>query len=139
MTSLSTTIAVSALLLVGAAPVRAAAAKTPEFNRYAFADKSLDVLADLLGEVKSCISRLSSMKAELAAKKSEISAQNGGTIPPAYVDLLAIKEARLEKTRSTCFTANKEIMGLVDQAHIAVKGIEPPSSAGVPKRRARLV
>src|SRR3569832_378518 len=106
MTSLSTTIAVSALLLVGAAPVRAAAAKTPEFNRYAFEDKSLDDLAKKIGEVKTCISRLSSKKAEIAAKRSELSAQNGGNIPPAYVDMLAIKEARLEKTRAACFTSN---------------------------------
>jgi hypothetical protein len=138
MKNLSTTIAVAALLLGGSAPVRAAAADKQEFNRYAFADKALDAVAKKIGEVKSCVSRLESMKAEIASKKSEIAAENNGAVPPAYVDMLAIKEARVEKVRAACMASNKEIAGLFEQARLAVRGIEPPSSSGVPKRRERL-
>lgn len=141
MKNLSRIVSLAALLLGAAASARAAAApgRAAEYNRYAYADKTLDALAKKIGEVKSCISRLDALKEEIAAKKSEISSQNGGTIPPAYVDVIALKQTRLEKIRTACFSANKEIIGLVEAARGAVRGIEPPSSSGVPKRRERLV
>lgn len=137
MKNLSTTIVLAALLLAGAAPVRAAARPT-EDRRYAYADQSLDAVAKKISDLKACISRLAAAKADLESKKSEIAAKNGGVVPAAYDDVIALRLARVTKFRDACFTINKDIPDMIASAHVSIRGIEPPSSAGVPKRRERL-
>jgi len=143
MKNLSRMIVSAALLLSAAPPLRAAAPPSgrpaeEHNNRYTFADRSMDAVAKKITEVKNCAARYDAAKAELANKKSEIAAQNNGTVPSAYDEVIALKSARVTQLRTTCFQLNKDVAALIDQARVAVKGIEPPSSSGVPKRRERL-
>lgn len=132
--------ALAALLLGAGAPVRAAspARQSEEVRRYAYADQALDTVSKKIGEVKGCVSRLEAAKKEAAEKKSEIAAENNGVVPPAYNDVIAMRNARVSRLRTSCFSINKELTALFEDARLRIKGIEPPSSSGVPRRRERL-
>ncbi len=130
-------IVLAALLLGASAPARAAA-RPEENRRYAYADAALDALSKKITDIKSCISEVASLKAEIATKKAELAAENNGVVPSAYDDAFTIKQARISRVRTACFTLNKDLQAMFTDAHIRIRGIEPPSASGVPKRRERL-
>lgn len=131
-------IALAALLLGESASVRAAARPAEVGRRYAFSDQALDAASKKMGEIKSCIVRLNAVKSELAARKTEIAAENNGVVPSAFDDVISLRQERLARIRASCFTLNKDLAAMFENARIQIKGIEPPNSAGVLKRRERL-
>lgn len=89
-----------AALSCGWAQAQSRAAQDKVF--YQRIDAATQDLAKRVREIKSCKEDVAFYTAELARRKQDIAARNGGKIPTPYSPLLLVMEKRIERTRTTC-------------------------------------
>ncbi len=102
-------------------------------------DAAIKDLEQSVSAFKDCISGLDYLRKDLAATKARAQARGGGAIPSDQAGLIVLKTKRLGSQQQSCIAQTKLLDDHFTMAVRGLAGIQPPSHAGIPPRRQKIL
>jgi len=91
-------------------------------------NSAIDRMMTDYGKTEDCFKTESSLRADLARKKAQLSAEFKGAIPNAFDDLLWQKTARINRWHEFCVQSYDELGRLFESLALSIRTIEPKNT-----------
>lgn len=108
-------------------------------NSLKMIDEAIKELNENVQTLSECAASIDYLRKDLAATKTRLTAKGGGKIPSNQAGLIVIKTNRLGRQQQSCLSQSKAIDEHFTVAVRSIAGIQPPSHAGIPPRRNKIL
>ncbi len=116
----------------------AAPGGSPASKAFVNADKVIADATNSLDELLRCSIGLGALKKDYRDKLAELRTEFHGNPPPAFDDLLQMKQKRLTRHSNICVGLIKGTSAKIDAAGASLMAIEPKSLPGIKDRRQKV-